>query len=61
MATRRYQLNEGTILDDRYVIGGVLGEGGFGITYEGENRLTGAHVAIKASRGVGYYLAEVAE
>ena len=47
MVRKRYQLKEGTILDDRYELGGVLGEGGFGITYEGRNLLTRARVAIK--------------
>ena len=42
-----HRLIEGTILDGRYEIGSVLGEGGFGITYSGRNMNTGANVAIK--------------
>lgn len=37
----------GTILYDTYVIGNVLGEGGFGITYQAVRRGTGESVAIK--------------
>ncbi len=42
-----YQLDKGTILDGRYEIRGVLGEGGFGITYAGTNIRVGREVAIK--------------
>lgn len=44
---KNHQLKEGTILDGRYEIGPVLGEGGFGITYRGVNINTGVDVAIK--------------
>ncbi|MEQ1871823.1 MAG: serine/threonine-protein kinase, partial [Vicinamibacterales bacterium] len=37
----------GTYLDLRYVIGGVLGRGGFGITYLGWQQVPGRRVAIK--------------
>ena len=37
----------GTILDGRYEIGPVIGEGGFGITSAGTNRNTGEKTAIK--------------
>ncbi len=40
-------LQPGTVLRDRYVIGGVLGEGGFGITYIGLDRRLEMRVAIK--------------
>lgn len=42
-----YRLPPGTVLDDRYVLEDVLGEGGFGITYIGRNRRVGIPVAIK--------------
>ena len=44
---KNHQLKPGTVLDGRYEVGSVLGEGGFGITYEGINRNTGKRVAIK--------------
>ena len=44
---RNHQLKKGTILDGRYEIGPVIGEGGFGITYAGTNRNTGEKTAIK--------------
>ena len=47
MSVKRYQLKPDTILDGRYRIGRVLGEGGFGITYEGVNQRIGMRVAIK--------------
>ena len=47
MAQKRYYLKKHTILDDRYEIGEVLGEGGFGITYEAENKLIGLKAAVK--------------
>lgn len=40
-------LKTGAILDDRYRIGRVLGQGGFGITYSAENIRLGLKVAIK--------------
>ena len=42
-----HQLPEGVLLDERYLIQGVLGEGGFGITYAGLNQRLGMQVAIK--------------
>ena len=47
MKTNRYSLPAGTVLDERYEIGEVLGEGGFGITYAGKNRRIGLRVTIK--------------
>ena len=44
---RPHHLKEGTVLDDRYVIGGLLGEGGFGITYAAEHIRTHAKAAVK--------------
>ena len=40
-------LNEGSILANQYVVGRVLGQGGFGITYLALDRLLGVRVAIK--------------
>ena len=40
-------LPEGTILDERYEIQSVLGEGGFGITYAAINVRLGLRVAVK--------------
>ena len=40
-------LRPGVILDERYRVDHVLGEGGFGITYAAENTRIGLKVAIK--------------
>ena len=40
-------LGENTILDGRYNIQRILGEGGFGITYEAENEMIRLKVAVK--------------
>ena len=42
-----HQLPAGTILKDQYLVGKVLGQGGFGITYLGWNRYLDKKVAIK--------------
>lgn len=42
-----YYLSEGIKLNDRYIIGRVLGHGGFGITYIGFDSKLGIKVAIK--------------
>ena len=42
-----HQLPEGTLLQNRYLIGCVLGQGGFGITYVGVDTRLGRRVAIK--------------
>lgn len=47
MEKRYYQLNEGTVLNDRYVIERVLGNGGFGITYLGHDEKLDMRVAVK--------------
>ena len=44
---KKYHLLPGTILDGRYRIQGVLGEGGFGITYIGINERLDMRVAVK--------------
>ena len=45
--SRPYQLPAGIVLIDRYQIGAVLGEGGFGITYLANDLQQGTRVAIK--------------
>ena len=42
-----HQLPVGTMLHGRYQIGKVLGQGGFGITYLGRDKLLGNTVAVK--------------
>lgn len=42
-----HHLQPGTILAGKYIVGGVLGEGGFGITYIGRDTILDMTVAIK--------------
>lgn len=42
-----HQLPQGQILKDQYVVGRVLGQGGFGITYLGYDQMLNRRVAIK--------------
>ena len=42
-----HHLQPGTILAGKYMVGGVLGEGGFGITYIGRDTILDMTVAIK--------------
>ncbi len=42
-----YQLKPGTVLQNRYIVGVVLGTGGFGITYKAYDKNMGTVVAIK--------------
>ena len=46
-APEPFQLPYGTMLDDRFLIGAMLGHGGFGITYIGWDTLLDQKVAIK--------------
>ena len=45
--TESHQLAVGTMLRNRYQIGRVLGQGGFGITYLGWDKLMQTTVAVK--------------
>ena len=42
-----HQLRAGALLQNRYLVGRVLGQGGFGITYIGRDTLLNMRVAIK--------------
>ncbi len=53
-SNKAYQLNPGTKLADRYIVGKVLGEGGFGITYIGWDTKLSGRIAIKEYFPVGY-------
>ncbi len=44
---RKHWLREGTVLDGKYEICRVIGQGGFGITYEGIHRRISLRVAVK--------------
>ena len=49
-----HHLKAGTSLVGRYVVGAALGEGGFGITYVGRDKMFDTKVAIKEYYPAGY-------
>ena len=49
-----YRLRPGTILDNKYLVGNCLGEGGFGITYIGRDLSLDIKIAIKEYYPNGY-------
>ena len=52
--TEAHQLPPGTVLHGRFEIRRVIGEGGFGITYEGRDQILDARVAIKEYYMTGF-------
>ena len=53
-STAPHQLPAGTMLQNRYAVGKVLGEGGFGITYIGLDTVLDRKVAVKEFYMSGY-------
>ena len=49
-----HHLKPGTMLKERYQVGKVMGEGGFGITYVGRDMVLDLKVAIKEFYMSGY-------
>ena len=52
--TAPHHLIPGTLIRNRYVLGKVLGEGGFGITYVGRDAVLDLKVAVKGFYMTGY-------
>lgn len=44
-------IEEGTVLNDRYTVGKLIGEGGMSVVYEGTDIRSGATVALKVLKG----------
>ena len=57
----QHQLQPGTRLHEKYLVGDILGEGGFGITYIGFDTVIEARVAIKEFYPNGYATRESAQ
>ena len=57
-ANALHQLPAGTVLQNQYVIGKVLGQGGFGITYLGWDQYLDIPVAIKEYYPTGMVMRE---
>ena len=58
--TEAHQLPAGTVLHGRFEVKRVIGEGGFGITYEGLDQVLNARVAIKEYYMTGFVNRNVA-
>lgn len=52
--TAPHRLPPGTILNDRYLVGNAIGQGGFGITYMGRDLKLNMRVAVKEYYPNGY-------
>ena len=49
-----HQLRPGTVLNSRYLVGGCIGQGGFGITYVGRDLKLDMRIAVKEYYPSGY-------
>lgn len=53
---KKHQLQEGTLVGGQYVLGKVLGQGGFGITYIAWDKIMRTNVAVKEYYPSGYVI-----